>query len=176
MVPTQSIPSYAYAYDALENFKIGVIRAAALQALNLKSRTDPLRKLRRKFYTPESAWKPDWKTVDQKVFNFCDEFKTEFLLKLQQIKIRDSKSRFPRKSNLDAGDRWAIEWLHGSPQLLDCPTDKGLGTAVLPRSKYNQLVQVQLDSAFTLVSRGKSKTASTKLFVILKPTLILPKN
>ena len=123
MVPTQSIPSYAYAYDALENFKIGVIRAAALQALNLKSRTDPLRKLRRKFYTPESAWKPDWKTVDQKVFDFCDEFKTEFLVKLQQIKIRDSKSRFPRKSNLDAGDRWAIEWLHGSPQLLDCPTD-----------------------------------------------------
>ena len=96
MVPTQSIPSYAYAYDALDTFKIGVIRAAALQALNLKNRADPMRNLRRSFYTPESTWKPDWKTVDPRVFDFCNEFRSDMPAKLQQIKIRDGQNKFPR--------------------------------------------------------------------------------
>ena len=78
-----------------------------------------------------------------------------FASKLQQIKIAEIGFKHIVKSKLSFSDRWAAEWLKNNRGFIDVPTDKGLGTALMLRSKYDHLVWQQREAAFSPVSESE---------------------
>ena len=43
---------------------------------------------------------------------------------------------------------WGRQWLAENTQLVDCPTDKNLGTALLTRDAYDSLALRSLDASY----------------------------
>ena len=91
---------------------------------------DPLRKLRRKFYTAKSDWGPFLDQVPDggNIETFIAEVERKTIQAFHQAKVdEDSRvagSRVNLRTNFSISDRWAINWLAKNKAIIDCPADE----------------------------------------------------
>ena len=129
----------------LAEFRSTVVRKSVI--LDFKtSYEDPLKRLRRNFYKPV-PWTPEVDKVNPKVLEFLGEFSADVLFSFHEAKNCECILR-PR-NNLSTPDHWAQQWLRENRhRLIDVPTDKNLGCAVVKRESYNDQMHARLNECY----------------------------
>ena len=152
LVPYRGPPSLKTMHGALHDFKISVERSSFLAALKAERKPDPLKKLRRRFYNPKSSWHPEQHKIVPTVHTYVEKVSAEIWSKFVELKDSTS-SRRPILSNITFAHRWAMSWLENhSKQFIDAPTDKNLGTAILPAALYDAFLCEALEKSYSRIS------------------------
>eukprot|EP00929_Paragymnodinium_shiwhaense_P021598 TRINITY_DN1404_c0_g1_i2.p1 TRINITY_DN1404_c0_g1~~TRINITY_DN1404_c0_g1_i2.p1 ORF type:complete len:678 (-),score=66.20 TRINITY_DN1404_c0_g1_i2:133-2166(-) len=169
LVPTKKPISWVNFLDACNEFRGTVLRSFA--AREWQRSGDPLQGLRRRFYNPRSSWVPDATKVPAGCEEFCRRIQGDIAINLQHI----CSSKQAGGNNLSFGDYWAIQWLHNNPQVIDSQCDKGLGTAILSRDKYDEFAigcidknytQIQITEVAAIIERTKRAIVDVMQFAL----------
>ena len=94
--------------------------------------------------------KPDFSNVDDGIHKFVHMVAAEIIDRFHAQQLQNSSARkfSSSSSNLSFGDRWAIQWLKTQTCFLDAPADKNLGTVIMKKQHYDELIRIQLNHSF----------------------------
>ena len=143
-VPLRALPCYSSFMVSIHIFSRGVIQKSVM-ARFASQRVDPLRGMRRRFFKQTSSWQPHSEAAPDGILEFCASVQTDLAFNFWQTPRKLFNRLNHTRGNISHGDTMAIQWLKDMKNLLlDVPTGKNLGVAVVSRSLYNSLANVQL--------------------------------
>ena len=148
-VPTRALPCYSTFMDSVHNFTRDLVRKSVTAGF-ASQRVDPLRGMRRRFFKQTSSWQPRPEAVPDGILDSCASIRTDLAFNFWQTQRKLFNRLDHTRGNISHGDTMAIQWLKNKKNLLlDVPTDKNLGVAVVSRTLYNSLANVQLQKCYS---------------------------
>ena len=164
LVPSSALPTYKSFYSSLHEFNVQVMRRSALGERGNSTR-DPLLGLRRRFFMRTSSWMPKQADISSNVQGFLQRVNADAAMQFHLLKSTHEDTKTRIRPNISFSVSWGFKWLRSLDNpLIDCPTDKALGTALLSKSLYNDLIfrglnasfrQISLEFAFSVVDSVK---------------------
>ena len=151
LVPVHSLPSWRTFYDAIDDFHRRLRMKFAFRARRWLQ-NDPLAGLRRKFFKPSSTWMPSLDQVPEFIEKYETATRGDLCWSFYCAKRVERGSALMR--NLSFADHWAMKWLSSHTSIMDAPSDKSLGTAVLTKACYDELAFKALQKSYQSVDEA----------------------
>eukprot|EP00929_Paragymnodinium_shiwhaense_P034013 TRINITY_DN18558_c1_g1_i4.p1 TRINITY_DN18558_c1_g1~~TRINITY_DN18558_c1_g1_i4.p1 ORF type:complete len:660 (+),score=35.49 TRINITY_DN18558_c1_g1_i4:774-2753(+) len=155
LVPTKKLGSWENMFEATSQFFRSLHLSFAVRSFD--SHEDPLRGMRRQFFKPFSSWTPPTECLPHTWDRYVWETSADLLSKLDKQKQKQQHLRF--SSNLTWADHFAMRWLtDNESRVIDAPTDKNMGKALLERGLYDDLMKQAIQKSYSSISLTELNT------------------